>query len=36
MQVEAAAIMLAVELGADLLLMDDREGVIAARRKGSQ
>jgi predicted nucleic acid-binding protein len=26
--------MLAVELEADLLLMDDREGVIAARRKG--
>ena len=31
---EAAAIALAVELAADLLLMDDREGVIAARRKG--
>lgn len=31
---EAAAIILAVELHADLLLMDDREGVIAARRKG--
>ena len=31
---EAAAISLAVELAADLLLMDDREGVIAARRKG--
>lgn len=31
---ELAAIALAVELRADLLLMDDREGVIAARRKG--
>lgn len=31
---EAAAITLAVELDADLLLMDDREGVVAARRKG--
>jgi len=31
---ERAAIVLAVELRADLLLMDDREGVIAARRKG--
>lgn len=31
---ERAAILLAVELHADLLLMDDREGVIAARRKG--
>lgn len=31
---EAAAIALAMELRADLLLMDDREGVIAARRKG--
>jgi predicted nucleic acid-binding protein len=31
---EEAAIILAVELNADLLLMDDREGVIAARRKG--
>jgi len=31
---EGAAIVLAVELDADLLLMDDREGVIAARRKG--
>jgi predicted nucleic acid-binding protein len=31
---EAAAIILAVELHADLLLMDDREGATAARRKG--
>jgi predicted nucleic acid-binding protein len=31
---EEAAIVLAVELHVDLLLMDDREGVIAARRKG--
>jgi predicted nucleic acid-binding protein len=31
---EEDAIALAVELHADLLLMDDREGVIAARRKG--
>ena len=31
---EAAAIALAIELHADLLLMDDEEGVIAARRKG--
>jgi predicted nucleic acid-binding protein len=31
---EAAAIALAVELHADLLLMDDEEGVIAAREKG--
>lgn len=31
---EAAAISLAIELHADLLLMDDREGVIAARREG--
>jgi predicted nucleic acid-binding protein len=31
---EAAAIVLAVELHADLLLMDDRDGVIAARNKG--
>lgn len=31
---EAAAISLAIELRADLLLMDDREGVIAARREG--
>jgi len=31
---EAAAIFLAIELRADLLLMDDREGVIAARREG--
>jgi predicted nucleic acid-binding protein len=31
---EEAAIALAIELHADLLLMDDREGVIAARRKG--
>lgn len=31
---EAAAIALAIELHADLLLMDDREGVIAARREG--
>jgi predicted nucleic acid-binding protein len=31
---EAEAISLAMELRADLLLMDDREGVIAARREG--
>jgi len=31
---EEAAIALAIELHADLLLMDDEEGVIAARRKG--
>jgi len=31
---EEAAIALAVELHADLLLMDDEEGVIAARGKG--
>lgn len=31
---EVAAILLAIELRADLLLMDDREGVIAARSKG--
>ncbi len=31
---EEAAIALAVELHADLLVMDDEEGVIAARRKG--
>ncbi len=31
---EEAAIVLAVELHADLLLMDDEEGVSAARRKG--
>jgi len=31
---EVAAIRLAIELRADLLLMDDREGVIAARREG--
>ena len=31
---EEDAIALAIELHADLLLMDDREGVIAARRKG--
>jgi predicted nucleic acid-binding protein len=31
---EEDAIALAVELQADLLLMDDREGVLAARRKG--
>ena len=31
---EEDAIALAVELDADLLLMDDREGVIAARSKG--
>jgi predicted nucleic acid-binding protein len=31
---EVAAISIAVELRADLLLMDDREGVIAARREG--
>jgi predicted nucleic acid-binding protein len=31
---EAAAIALAILLDADLLLMDDREGVIAARGKG--
>jgi predicted nucleic acid-binding protein len=30
---EAAAIALAIEIRADLLLMDDEEGVIAARRK---
>ena len=28
------AIALAVSMGADMLLMDDREGVMAARRKG--
>ena len=31
---EGAAIALAIELQADLLLMDDEEGVIAARGKG--
>jgi len=31
---EGAAIALAIELHADLPLMDDEEGVIAARRKG--
>lgn len=31
---EAAAIALAVEFHADLLLMDDEEGVVAAREKG--
>jgi predicted nucleic acid-binding protein len=31
---EVEAIALALELHADLLLMDDREGVLAARRKG--
>jgi predicted nucleic acid-binding protein len=31
---EGAAIALAIEIHADLLLMDDEEGVIAARRKG--
>ena len=31
---EEAAITLALELHADLLLMDDRDGVVAARRKG--
>jgi len=31
---EAAAITLAISLDADLLLMDDRKGVIAARGKG--
>jgi hypothetical protein len=31
---EAAAIALALELKADLLLMDDREGAVAARRSG--
>jgi predicted nucleic acid-binding protein len=31
---EKAAIQLAASLGADLLLMDDRNGVIAARGKG--
>ena len=31
---EEAAILLALELHADLLLMDDEEGVMAARRKG--
>ena len=30
---EGAAIVLAVELDADMLLMDDREGVIAAGEK---
>ena len=33
---EGAAIALAIELHADLLLMDDEEGVIAARGKGLQ
>jgi predicted nucleic acid-binding protein len=31
---EEAAILLAIDLRADLLLMDDEEGVIAARTKG--
>ena len=31
---ESAAIILAMEIHADLLLMDDREGVITAQRKG--
>jgi len=31
---EKEAIRLAVALGADLLLMDDRQGVVTARRKG--
>lgn len=31
---EVAAISLAIQLRADLLLMDDREGVAAARREG--
>ena len=31
---ETAAITLAISLGADLLLMDDRKGVIVARGKG--
>ena len=31
---EAAAIVLAIALGADLLLMDDRKGVTVARSKG--
>ena len=31
---EAAAIALAISLGADLVLMDDRKGVIVARGKG--
>jgi predicted nucleic acid-binding protein len=31
---ETAAIALAISLGADLLLMDDRKGVIVARGKG--
>jgi predicted nucleic acid-binding protein len=31
---EEAAILLALELHADLLLMDDEEGVMAARAKG--
>ena len=31
---EEDAIALAIELHADLLRMDDREGVFAARRKG--
>jgi predicted nucleic acid-binding protein len=30
---EAAAILLAIELHAELLLMDDEEGVAAVRRK---
>jgi predicted nucleic acid-binding protein len=33
-QGERAAIALAVEINADLLLMDDREGVAVARSKG--
>jgi predicted nucleic acid-binding protein len=31
---EKAAIKLALALGGDLLLMDDRQGVLTARRKG--
>jgi predicted nucleic acid-binding protein len=31
---ETAAIALAISLGADLLLMDDRKGVIVARGRG--
>jgi predicted nucleic acid-binding protein len=33
---EEAAIALAVELRADLILMDDRDGVLVARSKGFQ
>ena len=31
---ERAAILLAIRMGADLLLMDDRDGVVLARRRG--